>query len=73
MDSIDPKYIPCTGTAVSEGLEMFQTKKVIDYLFKNHKIIGLDIVELNLELGKDSDKFKSLYNTIDLFRGTVFK
>lgn len=73
VDSIDPKYIPCTGTAVSEGLEMFQTKKVIDYLFKNHKIIGLDIVELNLELGKDSDKFKSLYNTIDLFRGTVFK
>ncbi len=73
VDSIDPKYIPCTGTSVPDGLEIFQTKKVIDYLFKNHKIIGLDIVELNLELGKNSDKFKSLYNTIELFRGTVFK
>lgn len=73
VDSIDPKYIPCTGTSVSNGLEMFQTKKVLNYLFKNHKIIGLDIVELNLELGKHSDKFKSLYNTIDLFRGIVFK
>ena len=73
VDSIDPKYIPCTGTAVPGGLEMFQSKKVLDYLFKNHKIIGLDIVELNLELCKNSDKFKSLYNTINLFRGTVFK
>lgn len=66
VDSIDPGYIPCTGTTVTNGLDILSTKKVIDTILQN--IVSVDITELNLEIGTNNDKFKSLSYILFLFK-----
>jgi len=64
VDALDPKYILCTGTPVSNGLSMDFVTKLISSL--KHKIINADIVELNLDLETVEDQEKSLNNTLEL-------
>lgn len=67
VDCLDPLIIPCTGTAVENGLLLEETKLVIDELSENENVINMDITELNLELGNKEDKIKSLNNFVYLF------
>lgn len=67
VDCLDPSIIPCTGTAVKDGLLLEETKFIIDELSENKNIINMDITELNLELGDKEDKVKSLNNYVYLF------
>lgn len=59
VDAIDPKYIPCTGTPVSDGLDLDSFKNFIEQLDVNN-MVNMDIVELNLSLGNDNDFNKSI-------------
>lgn len=45
-DGIDPAHMPATGTPVQGGLEWYYTFDFLQYLFKNKKVIGADIVEV---------------------------
>jgi len=65
VDSIDPKYIPSTGTAVKNGVELKNAIKILDHL--NGNIVKMDITELNMELGSKQDGIKSGKNTEKLF------
>jgi arginase len=65
VDSIDPKYIPSTGTPVKNGIELKNAIKILDNVNKN--IVKLDITELNMELGSKQDGIKSGKNTAKLF------
>ena len=56
MDSLDPNVLDKTGTPIENGLGLYQTKHILDLLYKKN-LVGLDIVELNLDLG---NKHKSL-------------
>jgi arginase len=66
VDSIDPKYIPSTGTPVKNGVELNNAIKILDNL-NNTNIVNVDITELNKELGSKSDGNKSVKNTEILF------
>jgi len=66
VDSIDPKYMPCTGTKVNGGIELNKAKYILDKLFIED-IINMDIVELNLKLGEKKDEEKSIENFVKLF------
>lgn len=68
VDSIDPKYIPSTGTPVKGGLEMVKTIALLDAL-KTRNVVNMDITELNMSLGnKKGDGQKSGLNTVKLFQ-----
>ena len=66
VDSIDPKYIPSTGTPVKNGVKLDNAIKILDNL-NNTNIVNLDITELNKDLGSKSDGIKSVKNTEILF------
>lgn len=69
VDGIDPKYVPSTGTAVDEGLELDD----VIYLIKNlDNVKSMDIAEFNPMIGMEADKQKSLdsiMKIIDAYRG----
>jgi arginase len=65
VDCMDPKIITCTGTKSKYGLNS-NTKIILDYLEKKN-ICNMDITELNLELGNNKDKFKTIQNFSKLF------
>jgi len=69
VDALDPKYIPCTGKPVDDGISMDFVTNLIFNLKNN--IVNADIVELNLDLKKDEDKEKSLNNTIELISSFI--
>ena len=62
---MDPKIINCTGTKSKYGLNL-NTKVILDYL-KKRNICNMDITELNLELGNNKDKLKTIQNFSKLF------
>ena len=67
VDSIDPKFIPSTGTPVKGGLSLEEGKSLLDVLLNRSDIYNVDITELNLDIGNTKDKVKSLHNTFCLF------
>lgn len=67
VDCLDPYIIPCTGTPVENGLELKQTKYIIDKLLEYPNLINMDITELNLELGTEEQQLSSLNNFLYLF------
>jgi arginase len=66
VDSIDPKYIPSTGTPVKNGVEMKNAMTILDNL-NNRNIVKMDITELNMDLGTKEDGIKSGVNTEKIF------
>lgn len=66
VDSIDPKYIPSTGTPVKNGVDLMKAKMILDKL-NSGNIVNLDITELNMNLGTKADGKKSGINTEKLF------
>jgi arginase len=67
VDSIDPKYIPSTGTAVKNGVELQNAITILDKL-NSKNLMNMDITELNMDIGdKSSDGIKSGKNTSVLF------
>jgi arginase len=66
VDSIDPKYIPSTGTPVKNGVELNNAIKILDGL-NSRNIVNMDITELNRDLGSETDGDKSVKNTEVLF------
>lgn len=67
VDSIDPKYIPSTGTPVKKGIQLKNAINLLDILNSNSNIVKLDITELNVKLGSKMDGKKSGVNTEKLF------
>ena len=67
VDSIDPKYIPSTGTPVKNGIELANGIKILDALNKKN-LVNMDITELNMDLGSKNDGKKSGMNTVKLFK-----
>jgi arginase len=67
VDSIDPKYIPSTGTPVKNGIELTNGIKILDALNKRN-LVNMDITELNMDLGTKNDGIKSGKNTVKLFK-----
>jgi arginase len=66
VDSIDPKYIPSTGTPVKNGIELSKAITILDKL-NSGNIVNFDITELNMKLGKHEEGKKSGINTEKLF------
>lgn len=53
MDFIDAKYVPGTGTPVSEGMNVEETKVLIKSIVESNLVKSMDFVELNTLLDKD--------------------
>ena len=68
VDSIDPSYIPSTGTTAEYGIELSEIIDMNKYIkgnnYYNNKTINYDIVEYNPIIGSDCEKNLSRNNII---------
>lgn len=67
IDSIDPIFVPGTGTPVDDGLTLEGGEKIIKSLLETKKVKSMDFVEFNPLLDKDNtclNSCLSLLNTI---------
>lgn len=69
VDSVNPNYISSTGTIVEDGLLPNKIKYLIETLIKKENVIGLDIVEMNMDInkhqyGKSLNNFKFIFSDI---------
>ncbi|WP_291561777.1 MULTISPECIES: arginase [unclassified Clostridium] len=65
IDSIDPKFLPGTGTPVENGLTVNEAKFILKYLLETRLIKSMDFVELNTELDKGNDTIEFCVEIID--------
>jgi len=69
VDSLDPIYMPCTGTTVSDGLEFKPVLNALQILCQKCNVVNIDIAELNLSINKSYaktslDNFNILFDTM---------
>ena len=60
VDALDGNYFDSTGTIASNGLSYKHVRKIIKGCINLKKLIGLDIVELNPELGDINKSLETL-------------
>lgn len=65
LDFIDAKYVPGTGTPVSEGVSVEDTKKALKMLAESKMIKSMDFVELNVLLDKNDTTADLAINLLD--------
>ena len=69
VDSLDPSYIPSTGTPVQKGLKLPQVLNFLDNI--NSNVYNIDLVELNTMIGNKEEVKKSIKNTRKLFKKLI--
>lgn len=65
VDAIDPMFLDSTGTTASNGLTNNDVKNIISQANNSNKLIALDVVEFNPELGdviKSVKYLESIFN-----------
>ena len=65
VDSIDPLYVPGTGTPVSEGLSYDQALQLNMELIKNKKVCCWEIAEINPIFNKKENDSIKLFNILE--------
>ena len=56
IDGIDPRWAPSTGTPVERGISLDEAISVCKKLRKTGRLVGMDLVEVNPELGSPDDQ-----------------
>lgn len=65
IDSLDPKYVPGTGTPVEYGLSFSEGKEVLETILNTSLVKSMDFVEFNPVLDKNK---KTLETCIELLK-----
>ncbi|MGG7057133.1 arginase [Clostridium nigeriense] len=65
IDSLDPSYVPGTGTPVEDGLSFSEGKEVIESIINTSLVRSMDFVEFNPDL--DNNK-KTLETCLELLK-----
>lgn len=66
IDAIDPKYAPCTGTPVQNGLYPGEGTQNIELLKATGRLVAMDLTEVNPEIGDECDISQTLETSKDL-------
>jgi arginase len=56
IDGIDPRWAPSTGTPVERGISLSEALEICKYLKSTGRIVGMDLVEVNPEIGNKNDR-----------------
>jgi arginase len=56
IDGIDPRWAPSTGTPVERGISLEEAMLVCRKLRKTGRLVGMDLVEVNPDLGSADDQ-----------------
>jgi len=65
IDSLDPTYVPGTGTPVEDGLTFSEGKQIIESIISTSLVRAMDFVEFNPNL---DDNKKTLETCLELLK-----
>jgi arginase len=65
IDCLDKSLVPGTGTPVSEGIEVFEAKYILETLTSSGLVKSMDFVELNTLLDKEDSTAEIAIELID--------
>jgi len=71
IDSIDPFVCPSTGTRVGGGLTYREACYVCEATSETGRLVGIDLVELNPDIGTAEDVNQSAEVTLSLLRSCL--
>ena len=60
IDALDPSYVSSTGTRVDNGMHPDEVRVIIEEACKDDKLVSLDVVEFNGELGDPVHSMESV-------------
>lgn len=73
IDSLDDQLVPGTGTPVADGLEIEESKKLIQSIIGTGKIGSIDFVEFNPVIDKNDITLHSSLSMLDAFSEALGK
>lgn len=74
VDGYDPSLMPSTGTPVPGGLDWYRTIGFLSRVYKERKIVGLDVTELKPNPGNEAPNFMAadlIYKNIGFYKEYV--
>lgn len=66
VDALDPELVDSTGTAVPNGMEPEEVRAIITAALNKNKLVSLDVVEFNTELGNPDNSLLAVKRVFDL-------
>ncbi len=69
VDAVDPRWFPCTGTTVAEGLTLDDGVAIVRRVVQTGRAKTFDLVEINPSLGDAPDVATTLASTLQLLGG----
>lgn len=66
VDALDPELIDSTGTAVPNGMESEEVRAIILAALNKNKLVSLDVVEFNTQLGNPENSLLAVKRVFDL-------
>ena len=73
IDGIDPRWAPSTGTPVERGITLSEALEVCKYLHSTGRIVGMDLVEVNPEIGNKFDREVTLKTALKVINALMGK
>ncbi len=73
VDSIDPIYLPGTGTPSEDGLSFEQALQLNMQLIKNEKVCCWEIAEINPKYDENGRGTKAIFNILELVTKMLIK
>ena len=65
MDALDPNLVDSTGTKVPDGLEPEEVREIIKTTLEENKLVSLDVVEFNKDLGNPENSLLAVKRVFD--------
>ena len=65
VDALDPELVDSTGTKVPDGMEPDQVKSLIEIALDMDKLVSLDVVEFNKDLGNAENSLLAVKRVFD--------
>ena len=66
VDALDPTLVDSTGTKVPEGLEPEEVREIIMAALSDDKLVSLDVVEFNKELGNPENSLLAVKRVFEV-------
>ena len=60
VDALDPDLVDSTGTKVPDGLEAEDVRAIITAALEDNKLVSLDVVEFNTDLGNPENSLMNV-------------
>lgn len=73
IDSLDDQLVPGTGTPVADGLEIEESKKLVQAIIETGKIGSIDFVEFNPVIDKNDITLRSSLSMLETFSESLGK